>query len=204
MQGLLRLWEAEIAFSRLALASLHTHSEPELERTGPVAGVVEQLQKIRYRSYDAWTYVTNISHLVYGTTFIDTFLSDTTLFLFLLHPRSMGKNQQISLQMLLDASSRADALTRLALKRTREIGFLGFPDRIDMLRQTFGLDIAITGPDSEALAHYTSIRNSVIHDQGVFELVYDESGAVTTRQKDMSSTSHSRRVKGYYPCYRQL
>jgi hypothetical protein len=183
LEGLLRLWNAAAAYSRLSLALLQFHSLPKGTLSGVAAGVAETLSGLDYDRYDALEYVSNVSHLVYATTLLDTFLSDTTLFLFLLNPRSMGKNQQISIQMLIDASSRADALTRAAVKRTKEIGYLAFPDRIEALRQTFGLEISISADTAEALVHYPSIRNTAVHDQGIFELALDSGGAVLARQK---------------------
>ena len=35
----------------------------------------------------------------------------------------------------------------------------------------------------DSLEHYSSVRNTVVHDQGIFELHLDENGNVASRQK---------------------
>jgi len=183
LQGLVRIWSAEAAYARLACALMEFYASGRPGLEGPAASVLQHFNKIQYSSYDSLAYVTNVSHLVYGTTLLDTFLSDTTLFLFLLIPQSMGKNQQVPLRKLIEASSRNEALTQAALARTREIGYLPFTARIQFLRDTFGLKIAINQDAFEALDHYSSIRNTAVHDQGIFELRLDNDGQVLSRQK---------------------
>ena len=181
--GLERLWSAKSAFARLACALMEFHA-PGQDRVEPSpVDVLEHLAKIDYRSYDSWSYVSNVSHLVYATTLLDTFFSDTTLFLFLLIPQSMGKNQQVPLRTIIDSSSRNDALTQAAMNRTREISYLAFSARLEFLEQTFGLKIALRPDAAEALNHFPSIRNTAVHNQGIYDLRLDENGKVTATQK---------------------
>ncbi len=79
---------------------------------GPFEQVLHNLHRIAYDSFDALNYVTDLSHLVYATTLLDTFLSDTTLFLLLLYPRSIGKNQQVPLSSILGLPRRIRCLLR--------------------------------------------------------------------------------------------
>lgn len=194
MQGLVRLWGAEAASARLmcALSEFHLSSQAGLD--GPARRALQHLAKIKYSSFDSLAYVTNVSHLVYATSLLDTFLFDTTLFLFLLFPQSMGKNQQVPLRTLIDASSRHEALARAALARSREISYLPFSGRVQFLRDKFSLEIYIEPNDCEALEHYPSIRNTAVHDQGIFELSLDENGHVTAKQK--TCQAHPTRVNG--------
>jgi hypothetical protein len=183
IQGLVRIWGAEAASARLmcALTEFHGSGRPGLD--GVAAGVLQHLDRIPYSSYDALAYVTNVSHLVYATTLLDTFLSDTTLFLFLFIPQSMGKNQQVPLRTIIEATSKNEALTQAALARSREISYLPFSGRLQFLKETFGLSPGIDGETIEALDHYPSIRNAAVHDQGVFKLFLDEQGNVASKQK---------------------
>lgn len=185
-QGLIRFWGAEAASSRLmcAFTVFHATSKPGLD--GPAAEVLGHLDHIPYSSYDALAYVTNISHLVYATTLLDTFLTDTTLFLFLFFPQSMGKNQQVPLRSVIEATSKNDALTHAAIARSREISYLAFSDRIQFLRETYGLNIDINEETFEALTHYPTVRNVAVHDQGIFKLFLDEQGKVVSQQKTCS------------------
>jgi hypothetical protein len=144
--------------------------------------VFRYLAQIRHWA-DAHAYVSEVSHLVYATTILDTFLSDTTVFLFLLFPSAMGKNQQVPLRTIIDSSSRNDALTKAAQSRARELSYLPFPARIQALRERFGLNVELSPAMDEALEYYPTVRNSAVHDQGLYEVRLDEAGQVECRQK---------------------
>ncbi len=181
--GLIRIWSAEAASARLACACAEFHTTGREGLDGPGANALGHLAKIDFETFDAWSYVTNISHLVYATTILDTFLSDTTLFLFLLFPNSMGKNQQVPLRKVIDARSRTEVITQAAATRTREISYLPFPARLQFLVETFGLKVDLTAEQNHALEHYPSIRNTAVHDQGLFELSVDENGRPVSKPK---------------------
>lgn len=180
--GLLRLGEAQECSYRLhesvlqfKIAGLTLAPGPYRKILSPIAGIG--------KIYDSMEYVTNTSYLVYATALMDTFLTDTTLFLLLLHPRSIGGAHQITIDSLLNSSSKNEALTQVARKRSREISFLSFAARLDYLKATYGLGFQIDPSDRSALERYSDIRNSVVHDQGVFELYLDETGTIVSRQK---------------------
>jgi hypothetical protein len=181
--GLFRIWGAEAASARLMCALTEFYVSDRIGLDGPGAAALQHLNRIPYSSYESLAYITDVSHLVYATTLLDTFLSDTTLFLLLLHPASIGKNYQIPLQTLLSTSSRNEAITQAGLTRTREIGYLPFPGRIQFLKDTFGLIFDLDANAGEILAYYPSVRNTAVHDQGIFELILDNHGQVTSRMK---------------------
>lgn len=183
--GSVRFWGAEAAYSRLTLALLEYRRESrgDAPPDGPFVDVLNNLHKIAYTSYDALAYVTDLSHLVYVTTLLDTFLTDTTLFLLLLHPQSIGKNQQVSLASILGASSTYQVLTEAAAKKARELSYLSFADRCEYLRETFGLKTDLDEETNRALRHFPNLRNAAVHDQGIFELLLDEAGSVASRVK---------------------
>lgn len=139
-----------------ALTEFHASGRPGLD--GPGKNVLLHLARIKYSAYDSLKYVTDVSHLIYATSLLDTFLSETTLFLFLLHPLSMGKNQQIPLRTIVDAASRNEALTEAARARTREVSYLPFPAGVQFLRDTYGLSIGLSPEAEESLEHYSSVR----------------------------------------------
>jgi hypothetical protein len=182
--GMLRFWSADAAHSRLNAAllsyklSASRNTLPETDHD-----VFRHLAKIPYQSYDALTYVTDLSLLVYATTLLDTFLSDTTTFLLLKYPHSIGKTQQISIENLIGASSPRQLLVEAASRKTREISFLSFVGRIEFLQGTFGLTLNLDETVKTALVHYPSVRNAAVHDQGVFELSLSDEGKVVSRQK---------------------
>jgi len=193
VQGLYRVWSAEAASARLVCALLKFRLSGRAGLDGEGGDALKELDAIPYSSYDSLEYVTDVAHLVYATTLLDTFLSDTTMFLFLMFPSAMGKNQQVPLRTLIDAASRNEALTRAAAARTRDVSYLPFDARIELLRETFGLSIAMDSNTFEALAHYSSVRNTAVHDQGIFELRLNDSGQVDFRQK--TCLRHPTRIK---------
>lgn len=73
LQGLLRVWSAEAAFARLMSALLEFRLSGRAGIEGETASVLENLDRIPYSSYDSLRYVTDVSHLVYATTLLDTF-----------------------------------------------------------------------------------------------------------------------------------
>lgn len=188
IHGLLRLYGAVVASSSLAVAHTLAYgpkASPEPEEWS-TASVIRVIKEIDRESFDAFRYVERVSHLVYATALLDTFLLETTTFLFLLIPQAMGKSQQVPLKMLIDADSLNSALTQAAHTRAREISFKSFSDRLQFLREAFGLRVDLSNEAENLLAHYADIRNSAVHDQGVFMLSLDESWKIRFLQKTCS------------------
>jgi len=182
--GLFRLSEARIVALTTAIALFRLHSEPpEADGIPRDNAIVDELRRISYSEYDSFRYVTDASLLVYATTLLDTFLTDTTRFLLLLHPDSIGDNQTVSLKSLLSAASTAELITDAALRRAREISYLPFLGRIEFLRKKFGLEIVLNANTVADLDHYSGIRNVVVHDQAVFDVRLDHSGVLEVSRK---------------------
>lgn len=184
-QGHVRLYDALIASSRLTLAcalTFATEREKGSENARE-ARILPIIENIGQEALDGFTYVERVSHLVYATTLLDTFLLETTTFLFMMFPHAMGKSHQIPIKMLIESTSRSSALTQAAHARARDVSFKTLGDRIQFLRDAFGLKVDLEKKTEELLAHYTDIRNTAIHDQGIFELALDDSGNVKSKQK---------------------
>jgi hypothetical protein len=183
--GYLRFNHAALASQRLSLALVVLHApesgdEPAQPAETPPTKI---MSAIKWESFDSLEYVMRISLLVYVTALLDTFLTETTTFLFLLIPESMGKSQQVPLKTLIDAESRNAALTQAAVSRAREVSYKTFSDRLQFLRDAFGLDFDLDGEAEELLNHYSDLRNSAVHDQGILEFRLDDSGKVSSRQR---------------------
>lgn len=183
--GMVRLWSAEAAYARLVVALLEYRSldAADIAAAGAHQCVIENLAKIQYDSYDALVYVTDLSLLVYATTLLDTFVTDTTTFLLLKYPKAIGKAQQIPIDNLIAASSPRQLLSEAAARKAREVSYLSFPARIEFLQKSFGLLLDLEAPAMDALEHYPSVRNAAVHDQGLLQLSLSEAGEVTCRQK---------------------
>ncbi len=176
-----RIWAAEATSAKLqcAVKDLRAAVQSDMDS----AGVLRGLAQISNDSLDAVANVTNISHLVYATTLFDTFLSETTQFLFLLIPRAMGEDQQVPLRAMIEAPLKNGALTLAASVRTREIGNLPFADRIQFLRDAFALEIVIGTEAWEGMAHFSSVGSSTMHDLcGCIQLGLNGNGEVVGKE----------------------
>jgi len=183
--GMLRLTESELASLRLsvAVASHHTvdRAETDLDRES-----LRQLQAIRPTSWDAFNYVSRLSHLVYATSLLDTFLTDTTQFLLMLNPASIGKDFKISIADVLEKGSRSEVLVYAAQRKAREVSYKTFLQRLDYLRERFGLEFDLSGGDVGELGHFSGLRNVAVHDQGFIRLFLDDEGEVDFDQRSCS------------------
>lgn len=193
--GMFRFRSAEAAHARLlaALLSYRSLEGPVRQLPEPYQEVFTQLEKIPRSSYDALRYVTDLSLLVYATTLLDTFLLETTTFLLLLFPRSLGKTQQIPVSSLVSASSTSQLVSEAVSRKARELSFLPFVARVEYLRETFGLKYTLHDGDQTALAHFSSIRNAAVHDQGIYELALSDDGTIVchTRRSAVRPTDIS-------------
>jgi hypothetical protein len=115
MKGVVRLhsaryagWHLSLAHHRAAHAGLEAALAETPQSQDRVAVTLREVTKDQIRALE---YVRYISELVYATTLFDTFLTDATRFLFLLQPKSIGKNSAVSLEILLSSNSKSEAIT---------------------------------------------------------------------------------------------
>ncbi len=182
--GLVRFYGAEATQLRLMCAyTQYRHDAQSNALPTNWGGTLSDFEKIEASSYDSLCYVSDISLLIYATTLLDTFLTDTTLFLLLHFPESLGKNHQVPLGSMIGATSVHAVLSATAVKKAREISFLPFAGRLGFLRETFGLQLALDEDTTKCLVHYPTLRNTAVHDQGIFELGLDDTGVLVARQK---------------------
>lgn len=189
--GYIRLYKASVAVNSASLI---------LKRNPRLAEDVKELDPLRgavndplVEAFDGMRYVTNVSFLVYATALLDTFLTETTIFLFLLLPHSMGKSEQIPLKTLIESKSRSDALRKVALRRAKQISYRSFDERLQLLNKIFGLKLAFEDKVLDELRRCSEMRNRAVHDQGYFELKLDENGEISHKQR--SCELHPIRIK---------
>jgi hypothetical protein len=183
-RGYIRTLSSRVCSNSLALALLHFRVERLDGHTKPEdAGYVRELAGIEAEQYDAYKYVADLSHLVYAFTLFDSFLTDTTLFLLLMYPKAIGPKHSISLQSLLESSSKFDAIAHAARKKARELSYLPVLGRLEYLSQTFGLKFAIAPVVAADLEDLSTLRNTAVHDQGYLDLGLDALGELTSQQK---------------------
>jgi len=140
-----------------------------------------QMRKITPEEYRDWTYVANVSFLVYHTTLFDTFLQDTIEFLLCLHPGVMS-DYSVPFSDVMNATARHEVLNAALRDKVRQIGFMSFQERLQWLRKRFGLKFAIREETLKELVIFSEARNSAVHDQGWFEFCFSENGTITASQ----------------------
>jgi hypothetical protein len=180
---IVRIWAAEAAEARLLLAGSEFRAHGQFISEGPTAAVLQHLVHLPDNSLEALRDVTNVSHLLYATALFDTFLSETTRFLFLLIPRAIGEDHPVPMRALLEADARNEAVTSAAHDRAREIGHQPFARRIELLQDIFGLKLSLSAPTLQALAHFSSMHSSALHDQGAVRLELGSLGEVVASRE---------------------
>jgi len=192
-RGVSRIWEAGAASSRLLRAATEYRAAGQPSVEGAAANALRNLAHIPNNSLESLAYVNDISHLLYAKTLFDTFLSETTQFLFLLVPRAIGENQQVPLRGLIDPLCRNEAITQAASARAREIAGLSFADRIQFIRRSFALEITIPPDTWEGVALGSSFSNDrAAQDQGTFQLHLDSRGEIVSNEKAPRTSTNLR------------
>lgn len=185
VHGWRRTLEARVVFKCTQALSIGLHTRfLKLDDVPPKFAQFIELNRFEYREFDSYSYIAEATHLVYATALLDTFMTETTLFLFLARPRALAeKGQQVPLADVLKESSQAQLINKLAQDRVRRLGQESFTKRLDILEKKFELNIEVSPPVRERLKHFKSVRNLVVHDQGVYRLFLDASGAMDAEKK---------------------
>lgn len=180
--GFARLYGTRLASNTLKIAVLK-HLIDKKEGTTSRFAADSGIEDISPQEYDSFCYVSNISLLVYGTTLLDTFLSETTKFLIMRHPKILINEKPVEFGDILKAPSKAALLTDTISNKVRSMSLRSLLDRIDYFRKRFGLKIKLEDDTIEALAHFSDLRNVIVHDQSIFELELDDQMNLVLKQK---------------------
>jgi hypothetical protein len=83
-----------------------------------------------YRTFDDWYYISSAGMLVYSTTLIDTFLSETMAFLYTRYPKSIGSEAKIPLTEIVEAGTKFAVINHAVEKRVRALGLESITSRV--------------------------------------------------------------------------
>lgn len=184
LQGLIRLTQGRIVSNSLKLIMYKFYSTDGGDYSNSsYEAVLEEIGQIAHEEFDSFVYLNNASQLVYATTLFDTYISEVTRFMFLLNPSSIGPDQVIRLKEVLKSEDRSDLINELCSKKVRELGFLLFLARLGFLESRFGVMISLDSESISSLEHYSTLRNTLIHDQSIFDIILDKSGDISLIQK---------------------
>jgi hypothetical protein len=185
MRGIARLFGSkivvnsiEIAMHKVAINSIKEKSLEHIDKNSPFLSLIS----LRPSEYDSFQYVTDISYLVYATTLLDAFIHDSTNFLHMLHPKSIGPEQPLVLEDVLNAVSRSEIITNLARKKARDSSFQSFKDRVDYLRKKFDLELILDDDTRKQIEHFSGIRNVIVHTQSSHSLAFDDKYGIIAKQ----------------------
>jgi hypothetical protein len=176
--GLVRFGEGRLLFDQLVRMLV-------LVNTDASASDGRGLLTLRsdYRSFDNWYYLSSAGLMVYSTTLLDTFLSDSATFLYTRYPKALGNDLKIPITEIVSAESKFSLINQGVEKRVRALGFETFATRLNSLDRVFGLKVTLNDKEQELLAECSEIRNAFIHDQSLFRIFLDETGGVKVQGK---------------------
>ena len=186
--GLVRLSRAQVMFDQLVRMLFVSNANAAAAEIGyrPFS------LRTDYRTFDDWYYISSASMLVYSITLIDTFLSETMAFLYTRYPKAIGNEAKVALTDIIEAESKFAVINNAVEKRLRALGFESIISRLQSLERAFGVSVKLADEDKTALENSTEQRNSFIHDQGLFRIYLDETGAL--RADDKTCRKHPRPV----------
>jgi hypothetical protein len=144
-----------------------------------VQAVIDNTNNTHLKSFE---YVSKISQVVYACTILDTFLTETTKFLFLLHPNVLGKDLEIKFEKVLKCGSKFEIINNVINERVRVISFGSIKERIKFLNKHFGLRINISKVMYEQLEYYGNLRNELVHDTSVMKMGLNNEGELSILQ----------------------
>ncbi len=130
----------------------------------------------------AFEYITTTSFLVYATTLLDSFISDSTIFLYFLHPAAIGSEHQLPFELVLRTKSKNELIEHIVKGKTRKLSYQSFVDRIKALEDAFDLQIHLEKKGTLALEHYAGIRNVMVHSQSIYDIGLDTEGDIKINQ----------------------
>lgn len=186
-----RVWRARMTIATAKLVVMRQvlyRAEIAKSAQGPacppiVQEILNDLAYVSPRDLDDYSYVADVSTLVYATTVFDTYLQDIIELLLFMHPAAVGRSQTVDFSQLLAAQSKTAVVEATIRTKVRALGFETFSERLAFLRRQFGLKIAISEGAAEQLKHFADVRNTIVHDQGYFDLRFTDDGKVGMVQR---------------------
>ncbi len=183
--GLFRVAAARMTQLTLEIAVLkfRATASPRPQVPAEYSEVLQELESISPAAHADLKYIANFGQLVFVTTLLDTFLTDTTEFIFMLRPASIGKSQGITVADIVDAKSTSELLRRAVEQKAREVSYKSFIERVEYLEKQYGLQLKLDAQTRKQIEHHSSVRNVLIHDHAAYDLRLDPDGSVIADPK---------------------
>lgn len=189
IEGMSRLFETEIVYHTVMMVTgpCKLRNISEAGKDGhPCKEIITALKKLNIGCLDSYEYVTMVNFMIYATTLFDSFLTDTTKYLFLKNPKSIGKDKSVSWDDIISAKSKATIVNRIVNKIAREQSYSSFSDRMDFINKQFGLGVRPEKEEMNSLKHFSGIRNDLVHDQSLYDIRLSPRGKIIVERKSNS------------------
>lgn len=122
--------------------------------------------------------------LIVTITLLDSFLTDVTRFLLLLHPQALPKDRQIKVTDVIREKDHAALVTSIVEKYVQELGYKSINDRIQELSERFGIASENISDDLKQLGPLINTRHTLIHTVSVFRHLSTQGGTVAVSSID--------------------
>jgi len=108
------------------------------------------------------------SAVITSFSIFDSFLSDLTRFLLLMHPNAIPKDRQVKISEIVTQSNLSNVLDSIVNRYVHELSYRNVTERIQYLSQTFGIDLSKSSDQIAQVQEYAELRNRLIHDTSLF------------------------------------
>lgn len=185
--GTQRLLGARVASLSLELALINFNALEAQKITAEMRSFrfSQLLGDVSPEQYKTYHRVTAASHLVYATALFDSFLTDTTRFLFLRDPSKLGNRAPVPWETFVNPKAHVPTIVEAVTKRARDVAFWPFLRRIEFLNKTFRLAVLPQPPLLSNLERITGIRNAIVHDHTIFEPSIEEDRVVVLKKREL-------------------
>jgi hypothetical protein len=148
-----------------------------------VFDVVGDYGEIKPENIEQFIHTYSKNMLITAFTLFDTFLSDTTRFLLLIHPNVI-EDRKVRMRDILNCKSMAEVIDEEVVRVIRGLSIESHRKRIKYLKDNFGIDTNTWTNKLDDLDRYELLRNEVVHDVSLFLYAMgDQPGELQVAQK---------------------
>jgi hypothetical protein len=167
----------------------------EATATSPNEGIWQEVfknhRRVKREGLDHLDSLYAENTIISALSVMDSFLSDLTRFLLLMHPAAISKERQIKFGDVLEANDLGKVIGAAVDKFVHELSYKRLSERIDYLQQGFGIDLSTSRKLVETVQSFADLRNRLVHDTSMF--MY--SAASKTGKLEVLPKSHGQQVQ---------
>ena len=169
--------------ARLAIINYHVLEASKRDESLKQFRFIQMLDEVEPESFQDYQSITQTSYLVYGMAILDSFITETTSFLFLKNPAALGKKEGVAWDVFLNRDKRTNTIVDAANRKARDIAFWPLNRRLELLQKNFHIKINIAEDVLADVTRYVEIRNAAVHDHTIVGLSLDENDRVISHSR---------------------